>query len=60
MIFHKNLARSQCMSTQLPHVHVSKERFITLFDNGKYLTIDYESPAQDPLNFKDTKNILTE
>tara|TARA_A200000113_G_scaffold45368_1_gene36819 strand:+ start:803 stop:1546 length:744 start_codon:yes stop_codon:yes gene_type:complete len=32
-----------------------KERFITLFDNGKYSTIDYESPAQDPLNFKDTK-----
>tara|TARA_Y100001968_G_scaffold265924_1_gene255241 strand:- start:566 stop:1309 length:744 start_codon:yes stop_codon:yes gene_type:complete len=32
-----------------------KERFISIFDDGVYLTIDYDSPAQDPLNFKDTK-----
>ena len=32
-----------------------KERFISLFDNGVYSTIDYDFPIQDPLNFKDTK-----
>ena len=29
--------------------------YSSIFDDGVYLTIDYDSPAQDPLNFKDTK-----
>ena len=57
MIFHKEFSQNLnvCPNCNY-HMYMSpKERFITLFDNGKYLTIDYESPAQDPLNFKDTK-----
>tara|TARA_B100000575_G_scaffold114716_1_gene91238 strand:- start:64 stop:807 length:744 start_codon:yes stop_codon:yes gene_type:complete len=32
-----------------------KDRFISIFDDGAYSLIDYASPEQDPLNFKDTK-----
>ncbi|MDC3090511.1 acetyl-CoA carboxylase, carboxyltransferase subunit beta [Paracoccaceae bacterium] len=57
MIFHKEFSQNLnvCPNCNY-HMYMSpKERFITLFDNGAYSTIDYESPAQDPLNFKDTK-----
>ena len=57
MIFHKEFSQNfnVCPNCNY-HMYMSpKERFITLFDNGAYSTIDYESPLQDPLNFKDTK-----
>ncbi|MDC3108342.1 acetyl-CoA carboxylase, carboxyltransferase subunit beta, partial [Paracoccaceae bacterium] len=57
MIFHKEFSQNLnvCPNCNY-HMYMSpKERFITLFDNGTYSTIDYKSPAQDPLNFKDTK-----
>ena len=38
------------------HMYMSpKDRFISIFDDGAYSLIDYASPEQDPLNFKDTK-----
>ena len=57
MIFHKEFSQNLNVCPHCNyHMYMSpKERFITLFDNGKYSTIDYEPPAQDPLNFKDTK-----
>ena len=62
MIFHKEFSQNLNVCPHCNyHMYMSpKERFITLFDNGIYSTIDYKSPALDPLNFKDTKNMLTE
>ena len=57
MIFHKEFAQSLnvCPNCNY-HMYMSpKERFLSLFDNGVYSTIDYNFPVQDPLNFKDTK-----
>ncbi len=57
MIFHKefNQNLNVCPSCN-HHMYISPEqRLKSIFDEGIYSTIDYESPAQDPLNFKDTK-----
>ncbi len=57
MIFHKEFSQNLnvCPNCNY-HMYMSpRERFITLFDNGAYSAINYESPVQDPLNFKDTK-----
>ena len=57
MVFHKEFSQNLnvCPNCNY-HMYMSpKERFISLFDNGVYSTIDYDFPVQDPLNFKDTK-----
>ena len=57
MIFHKEFSQNLnvCPSCNY-HMYMSpKDRFISIFDDGAYSLIDYASPEQDPLNFKDTK-----
>ena len=57
MIFHKEFSQNLnvCPSCNY-HMYISpEERLKSIFDEGIYSTIDYQSPAQDPLNFKDTK-----
>ena len=57
MIFHKEFSQNLnvCPSCNY-HMYISpEERLKSIFDDGIYSTIDYETPAQDPLNFKDTK-----
>lgn len=57
MIFHKEFSQNLnvCPSCGY-HMYISPtERFQSLFDNGLFSRIEYEKPAFDPLNFKDTK-----
>lgn len=60
MIFHKEFRQNLNVCPNCNHhMYMSpKERFLSIFDDGISSAIDYETPIQDPLNFKDTKKYV--
>lgn len=61
MLFSKELKKSSYVCTKCGHhlrLYIDK-RLKMLFDNGEYNEVTLPRTKEDPLNFKDSKNIPT-
>ncbi len=57
MLFHRELSQNANVCPNCDHhMNISpRDRLLTLFDNGKFTTIEIPKPINDPLGFKDQK-----
>lgn len=57
IIFHRDFAEALnvCDGCGWHHAISPRERFKSLYDEGKFTEIDYPEPPADPLKFRDTK-----
>ncbi len=57
MLFHRELTEALGVCSSCDH-HMplsARDRMISLFDNGTFVTVDVPLPAADPLDFRDQK-----